>query len=255
MAERGIKMREVTNVLGIDIDIVNNSEALKKLNGFLREGRSRRARIVVTPNPEMIMLARRSEEYKKILQSAALSVPDGTGVVLASRMTKRPIAERVPGIDLITDLLKDMAGTEYSAYFLGAAPGVAEKAKERIAGRFSGIKIVGAHDGYFDSEEDKIISEEICRLKPDVLLVGISMGKAERWAFAHRDLPVNIIACVGGTLDVLAGQAKRAPGILRRLGLEWLYRLIKQPKRILRMAVLPKFAVLSAVSVIKSGKN
>jgi N-acetylglucosaminyldiphosphoundecaprenol N-acetyl-beta-D-mannosaminyltransferase len=233
--------RETIKILGVDIDVLTHARALDKLKSFLDKDENH---LIVTPNPEMIMLARREPRYKEILQSAALSVPDGIGVVLASKLTDNPVSERVPGCDLIMDLLKELAATKHTVYFLGAAPGVAEKAKRNVECQFPGIKIIGAHNGYFDDHEDRIISEELSKLKPDVLLVGLSMGMAEKWAFKHMYLPVKITCCVGGTLDILGGNVKRAPEGFRKLGLEWFYRLLKQPKRALRMTRLPVFALL-----------
>jgi N-acetylglucosaminyldiphosphoundecaprenol N-acetyl-beta-D-mannosaminyltransferase len=237
-----------TEILGIGIDNVDREQAAGILMGYIKAGRASEARIILTPNPEMIMLARNDSEYRRIMSLSALNVPDGVGIVLASKITGAGIKENVPGVDLLHNLMSNMAFTGHSVYLLGAAPGVAEQAGINLRRQMPGLNIVGTHDGYFDEEEDKLICEELVRLKPDLTLVGMSMGKAERWAYNHRHLPVNVIACCGGSLDVWAGRVKRAPVGFRKLGLEWLYRLLSQPKRIFRMAVLPKFVLLALLN-------
>jgi N-acetylglucosaminyldiphosphoundecaprenol N-acetyl-beta-D-mannosaminyltransferase len=203
----------------------------------------------------MIMLAQRDVEYMRILQNAELVSPDGIGIILASWIGRRPIKQRVTGIDLMTSLLEKLARTEYTVYLLGAAPGVAEAAKQNLEKKFPGLKIIGVHDGYFDAEEDRIICENLRMSRPDLLMLGISMGKAEKWAETHRDLPVRVIACIGGALDVLGGKVKRAPIVFRKLGLEWLYRLLKQPGRARRMLQLPIFAVVVFREYIVRGRR
>ncbi|MDR1000774.1 MAG: WecB/TagA/CpsF family glycosyltransferase [Clostridiales bacterium] len=240
--------RSKTEILGIGIDNVDREQAANILMGYIKAGRASEARIILTPNPEMIMLARGDSEYRRIMSAAALNIPDGVGIVLASKIINGEIKENVPGVDLLYNMMSDMAATGHGIYLLGAAPGIAEQAGQNLRRRIPGLNIVGTHDGYFDEEEDKLICEELIRLKPDLALIGISMGKAERWAYSHRHLPVNMIACCGGSLDVWAGRVKRAPLGFRKLGLEWLYRLLSQPKRILRMAVLPKFVLLALLS-------
>ncbi|MDR1537667.1 MAG: WecB/TagA/CpsF family glycosyltransferase [Clostridiales bacterium] len=226
------------SILGVPVDDVTPNEALDLLMGFLgKDG----FHLLVTPNPEMIMLAQKDPQYKEILQSADLVAPDGIGVVLAARMGGRPIRCRVTGCDLIASLLERLPETGATAYFLGAAPGVALKAKENMEKKFPGLRILGADDGYFDSEKEREILERIKELKPDLLMIGLSMGKAEKWASAHKDLPVRIAACIGGTIDVLGDKVKRAPLPFRKLGLEWFYRLLTQPTRARRMLMLPVF--------------
>jgi len=202
--------------------------------------------LVVTPNPEMIMMARKDQNIKEILCSASLAAPDGIGVVLASRLTNNPIPSRVTGCDLMIDLLERMSKSGRTAYFLGGKPGVAEQAQSNMESRFPSLKIIGSHHGYFDTEGDKLISDELSTKKPDLLLLGLSMGMALSWAWEHRHLNIPIIACVGGTLDIMSGTVVRAPKIFQKLGLEWFYRLISQPRRAGRMLQLPVFAVLAA---------
>jgi len=234
-------MRNTTKILGVPIDIISHGDALDKLEQFMREGGPH---LMVTPNPEIIMIARKDAHIKEILYSAALSLPDGVGVLLASRLTDQPIPSRVTGCDLMNDLLGRMAKSGRTAYFLGGRPGVAEKAKANMESRFPGLKIIGARHGYFTPDDDKLISEDLTEKKPDLLILGLSMGLALNWAYAHRYLNIPVTACVGGTLDIFAGTVIRAPAVMRKMGLEWLYRLASQPSRAGRMLRLPAFAAL-----------
>ena len=235
-------MRRTTDILGIPIDIIDYADALDALEHFMREGGHH---LVVTPNPEMIMLAQKDAHIKEILCSAALAAPDGIGVLLASRLTDNPIPKRVTGCDLMQDLLERMSNSGRTAYFLGGMPGVAEQAKKNMESRYPGVKIIGAHHGYFSADSDKLITEDLSEKKPDLLMLGLSMGIALNWAHDHRHLNIPVVACVGGTLDILSGAVKRGPKVFQRMGLEWFYRLISQPQRAGRMLKLPVFAAMA----------
>jgi len=235
-------MRKTTEILGIPIDIISHAAALDRLEQFMAEGGYH---LMVTPNPEMIVLAQKDAHIGRILRSAALSAPDGVGVVLASRLTDNPIPERVTGCDLMQDLLGRMSKTGRTAYFLGGKPGVAEQARINMESRYPGLKIIGTHHGYFQAEDDKLIREDLINKKPDLLMLSISAEMALRWSDGHKDLNIPVVACVGGTLDILSGTVIRAPAIFRKLGLEWLYRLASQPSRAGRMLRLPVFAAMA----------
>ncbi|MDR1558833.1 MAG: WecB/TagA/CpsF family glycosyltransferase [Clostridiales bacterium] len=235
-------MRKTTEILGIPIDVIDHAGALDRLEGFMSEGGYH---LAVTPNPEMIMLAQKDARVKEILRSAALAAPDGVGVILASHLTDSPIPHRVTGCDLMPDLLERMSKNGRTAYFLGGKPGVAEQAKRNAESRFPGIKIIGARHGYFSEEDDKLITKELAEKKPDLLMLGLSMGMALNWAHDHRALNISVMACVGGTLDIMSGAVVRAPRIFQRLGLEWLYRLASEPRRAGRMLQLPVFAAMA----------
>ena len=235
-------MRKTTEILGIPIDIISHTGALDRLEEFIHEGGYH---LVTTPNPEMIVMAQKDARIKEILCSASLAAPDGIGVVLASRLTDAPIPARVTGCDLMMDLLERMAANGGTAYFLGGKPGIAQLAKQNMEARFPGLKIIGAHHGYFTAEDDRLITEELYEKKPDLLMLGLSMGMSLSWAHDHKKLNIPIVACVGGTLDIISGTVKRAPEIFRVLGLEWIYRLASQPRRAVRMLQLPVFAVMA----------
>ncbi len=228
-----------TEILGVPFDVVTNDEALKKLLFYLAEDKNH---LMFTPNPEMVMAAQKDDYFMQILKAGDLVVPDGIGIVLASKFNKVRIKERVAGCDTVTALLKK-AKSGTTVYLLGSKPGVCDKAKQNIERDYPNISVIGSHNGYFNKEEEILILEEIKQLKPDILLVGLGFPKQEKWLYENRGLPVRISAGIGGSLDVFAGTVKRAPVLFQRFGLEWLYRLIKQPSRIGRILVLPVFAL------------
>ena len=174
-------------------------------------------------------------------------------MVLASRLTDKPIPERVTGCDLMPDLLGRMAKSGKTAYFLGGKPGIAELAKLKMESLYPGLKIIGVHHGYLTAADDKLITEDLREKKPDLLMLGLSMGLALNWAYEHSDLEIPVVACVGGTLDILSGTLYRGPKIMRKLGLEWLYRLARNPARAGRMLQLPVFAAAVFRERLKRG--
>jgi len=253
--------RKTVDILGIQIDAVNMVQALEKVCDFLAENR---VHTIYTPNAEIIMQARRDADLKGILNEADLLVADGAGVVLASRILKRPVPCKVSGIDLTREMfrlfsdLSENNGREYNAgnsfikkpsfirkpsfYLLGAKPGVAEKASENVISAYPGVIIAGYRNGYFNESENSLVVDEINNSGADILLVALGAPKQEKWINANKDrLNVKVCMGVGGTFDVLAGVVSPAPEILRRNGFEWLYRLYKEPWRAKRMMDLPRF--------------
>lgn len=230
---------EKINVLGVNFDNVNMQEAVEQCENFIKSDSSH---LIVTPNPEMVMLAKENEEFKSVLNGASLVIPDGIGIIKASNILNTPLKERVAGYDLICNLLERYQDGSHSFYFWGSKPGVAEMAKDKLIEKYPNIRILGADDGYFDDSKKQEIIKKIRELKPDILLVGIGMIKQEN--LIQELLSNNIfkigIGC-GGSLDVLSGQVKRAPKLFIKLHMEWAWRLIKQPSRIGRMMVLPRF--------------
>ena len=171
-------------------------------------------------------------------------MPDGIGVVWASRYSEILLTERVAGYDLTQNIFSRIAGKNESVYFFGGAPGVASTAARQMKKVYPGLKIVGGHNGYFDAEEEKKIIADIKRLSPSILLVGLGAPKQEKWIYEHlEEVGAKVAIGVGGSFDVMAGNVKRAPKLFRKLGLEWFYRLITQPTRWRRMMRLPKFAL------------
>ena len=234
-----------TYILGVGIDTLNRKETLDRAIGYIKAD-ERKCKLIATPNPEVIMRARVDEEFAKVLDKADVVIPDGVGVVWASRFSKVRLKETVTGCDLcfqIFEHMKDMEGKR--AYLLGAASGVASLAKENMEKKFPGLDICGVRNGFFSADEEEGIVAEINNLRPDVLLVGLGSPRQEKWIDKYKEkLDINLAIGCGGTIDVMAGKVKRAPMMFRRLGLEWFYRLISQPSRFFRMLVLPKFALV-----------
>ena len=227
-------------IFGVPIHRVTMIEAVEILKGYLKEDR---IHIVATPNAEIIMMAQKDEEYKKILNETDLNVPDGSGVVFASKVFNKPLKERVAGFDLMMEFVKWASHKDVSIYLLGAKPEVVEKAQSNLKNLYPSLKIVGFHHGYFNEKEEENIIEDINKRAAQVLFVALGAPKQEKWIYKNKEkLKVKIAMGVGGSFDVIAGKAKRAPEIYRKLGLEWLYRLIQEPWRYKRMSALPKFA-------------
>ena len=232
-------MRKTVDILGIPVDSTTMAEAVAKVGSFIEEGG---LHMVFTPNAEMIMIAQKDAELKNILSQADMLTADGAGVVLASRILKRSVPEKVSGIDLVKEIFRVYGTRGIRCFLLGAKPGVAETAAANISRDYPGVVIAGCHDGYFTEDMNEKIVNEINASKPDLLLVALGAPKQEKWIFEHRKkLDVKVCIGVGGTIDVLAGKVALAPDFFRRNGLEWLYRLIREPRRAVRMLNLPKF--------------
>jgi len=229
------------DILGVRIDEVDMETAVEKAKEFLE---SDKINMIFTPNPEFIVNADKDEEFKFILNSSSLNIPDGNGIVWASNKMKKPLKERVAGYDFIHKMFDFGKNKNISFYFLGARPGIAEKAKDKLKEKYEGIKIVGTHDGYFDIDEEESIVKEINKSNPDILLVALGSPKQEKFIYKHKDkLKCKIAIGVGGCFDVISGEVKRAPKIFIKLKLEWLYRGLTDVKRFKRLTAIPKFMI------------
>ncbi|NDL67657.1 WecB/TagA/CpsF family glycosyltransferase [Anaerotalea alkaliphila] len=227
------------NILGVRFQRGTMEQIVSRAMEFM-EGQ--KTGTIYTPNPEIVMEAYGNPEVMAALNRGDLVIPDGIGVVLASRIIGEPLPERVAGFDTVQMLFAKMAEQGRTAYFLGAAPGVAKEAACRMEEKYPGLKVLGAEDGYFKEEESPARIERINACRPDLLLVGLGAPRQELWIDRHKSrLEVKLCAGVGGSFDVMAGTVKRAPDIFIRLGLEWFYRLLKQPSRWKRMMRLPLF--------------
>ncbi|MDR1131464.1 MAG: WecB/TagA/CpsF family glycosyltransferase [Oscillospiraceae bacterium] len=225
------------DVLGVGFDNLTMDEALGKAFAFM-EGRN--AAYAVTPNPEIVMLCREDRALLQAVNSASLVLADGIGVVKGAKLLGTPLKEKLPGIDFAERLFLPMAERKMSVFLLGAKPGIAGLAAEKLTARFPGLIIAGTSDGYF--KEDAPVVAKINAASPDLLLVCLGAPRQELWM--QKNAPrvrAGLMAGLGGAMDVFAGAADRAPERWRRLNLEWLYRLKAQPSRIERMAKLPKF--------------
>ncbi len=246
-------MKKVVKILDVNINPVTVDESVEIIGKTIECGDKLS---VFTPNSEIILSAYKNEEFKSVINSAGLATADGIGVVYASKILGTPVSERCSGYDISLALIKLMAQKGQSLYLFGAAPGVAQAAKEKIEKQNPGINIVGFHDGYFDNQEEKNIINDINDKKPNVLFVCLGSPKQEKWINENLDkLDINVAIGLGGCLDVYAGNVKRAPQIFIKLGLEWFYRLIKEPKRFFRMLALPKFMLTVLKIKVFGGKK
>jgi len=226
------------DVLGVGFDDFTNESAVALAYEKIKSGEKT---YVVTPNPEIVWLTRKDDKLRTVLNDAGLVLADGIGIVIGAKILGTPLnGGRVPGIDFISLLFEKLATTGARVFLLGAKPGVAQIAGKKLAEKYSGLVISATSDGYFTDVTALI--EEINASSSDLLLVCLGAPKQEFWMSENLDL-LNVPLCagLGGSLDVFAGNVKRAPVFFRRLGLEWLYRIIKEPKRIKRSLSLPLF--------------
>lgn len=238
----GYRMSEKINIRGVSFDSVTMDEAVETCRGFLDDG-SGGARVIHTPNAEIIQLCIEQNEYYELINSADLIIPDGAGVVLASKILGRPLQKgKVAGIELCERLIVLSAECGKSVFFLGGKPGVAETAAVKMKERYPALSVAGCSDGYFN--DDAAVIGKINDSGASVLLICFGVPRQEKWMFSHRsELNIQLMGGFGGSFDIYAGVSRRAPRIFIHLNLEWLYRLICEPRRIGRMMKLPKFII------------
>ena len=226
-----------TDIMGLQFDNITMEEALDAAKALLQGEHAAR---VVTPNAEIAYEALHDENTRTLLNSAELMLPDGAGVVLASKILKTPLKQKVAGVDFADGLLGVLETTGQSLYLLGSKPGIGELAAQKMMQKHPKLRIAGIADGYFQDEAPVI--DKINASGADALFVCLGAPKQEQFMARHQKaLHVKLMAGLGGTLDSFAGTVKRAPKWMIRLNLEWLYRLIKEPKRFKRMLRLPKY--------------
>lgn len=240
-----------TEILGVRFDNLTQQEAAQRGRQLLEEDKFH---YVVTPNPEFLLAAEKDPEFRRVLNAADLVLPDGIGVVYSAKILGTPLKERVPGIEFAEAMLSALTDMGGRLYLLGAKPGVAEEAGRRICARYPALVLCGTHDGYFKDEQ--AILPEIAAAKPDLLFVCLGAPKQEKWmARWGQHTGAKLAIGLGGCLDVFAGNVQRAPERWQKMGLEWAYRLKKEPKRIGRMAKLPLVLVKAAGQRIRPGKK
>lgn len=241
-------------ILGVGIDNLSLQEVLENVKHFLN---SKNQHFIVTPNPEFLVAADQDEEFKKILNYADISVTDGAGIFYAAKFFYGERLQRVTGVDLMWNICDISQGQDWPIFLLGGQQGVAKTAKKVLEKAFPEINIVGAQSG----GEIKDVKSDYAQLiadinvaKPAILFVAFGQGKQEKWIFNHLDrMPsVKLAMGVGGSFDYISGRIKRAPEFLRRIGLEWLYRLIKEPSRYKRIfnaiIVFPVLVIKNKIS-------
>ena len=228
-------MNHRINILNIPFDSVTLRQALETVLHRLIN-HTGKPFFIATPNPEMLLEAAKNPPFQKILQETDLNIPDGFGIILASKFLRTPLPERVTGTDLMQEICVH-APHRTKVFLLGAAPGVAEQVKVKLEATYSNIEIVGTMSGTPWREEEQSIISHINHLQPELLFVAFGAPKQELWLARnlHRLQTVKVAMGVGGAFDFIAGIRKRAPAWVQKLGLEWLYRVIKQPSRIKRI--------------------
>ena len=228
------------DLLGMRVSRVDRAQTRELLQAFIRSGKPHH---VVTADASMVAIAAEDPELLAIINRAALVTPDGTGILMAANHLGTPLIERVSGVELSEHLCADSDDGGYGIYFFGAAPGVAEEAAEAMRRKY-GANIVGTHDGFLKGPEDEAaLLEELREKRPAVLLVAMGIPRQEKWIAKHQEaLGIPVCIGVGGTLDVFSGRVQRAPVWVQRLNMEWLYRLLQNPSKLSKVAMLPKFA-------------
>lgn len=225
------------DVMGLKFDSMTMDEALSRAEALLR---GEKAAYVVTPNAEIAYEALHDVQLREMLNGADLMLPDGAGVVLASKLLRTPVKQKVAGVDFAAGLLGVLERNGQSLYLLGGKPGIGELAAQKMLEAHPQLRIAGIADGYFQDEAPVIA--KINASGADALFVCLGAPKQERFMVQHQqELHVHLMAGLGGSLDAFAGTVQRAPAWMIRLNLEWLYRLIREPKRFRRMLRLPKY--------------
>ena len=227
------------DVLGVGFDNFTMEEAVDEGVRLMNEPG---AHYVVTPNPEIVEICREDAEARGAVNSADLVIPDGIGVIYGAKILGTPLKQKLPGIEFAERLMEKMAQEKKTLYLLGAKPGIAEQAAEKLRETYPGLTIAGTHDGYF--QKDETVVADIRASMADVVFVCLGAPKQEKW-MAHNGTATgaHLLLGLGGSLDVFAGMVQRAPEIFSKTGMEWFYRLLKQPSRIGRMMKLPLFLV------------
>lgn len=237
--ERATPLLEA-RILGVRVHRVRMDDALQRIEWLIRRAEPS---LVITADANAVLIALEDAEFHALMETAALVTPDGFGLLWAGRRLGQPFPERVSGVDLVEHLTRLSHEKGYRLYLLGAAPGVAERAAQNLLACYPNAQIVGVQHGYFTSADEPAIVAQVAAAQPDVLLVGMSMPRQEKWAWRHRQqLGVPVMIGVGGSFDVYGGVVKRAPKWLQRIGCEWLWRLIQDPRKIKKVRNLPRFA-------------
>lgn len=232
-------MRDTIRILGIDIDNISIDEAGEITSNLIKES-NKSCKMVFAPNTEFIMMAQKDKEFYDILKKADLATPDSVGVMMGGKKQKKPFKQRIPGQAYFRKVLEVGEKENWTFYLLGGKGDVPRLAAENVKKDFPNINIVGYHEGFFEKDSEEEVIAEINSLEPNVLFVAMGAPLQEKWIAKHQsELKCDIAAGQGGTFDYEAGIIKRAPVIIQKLGIEWLWRLILQPKRIIRMMALP----------------
>jgi len=237
--------RERVDLGGVLIDMVDGDAAVDRIRGFLQSGRLNQ---IVTVNLDFVAISRRDPDFRDTLNAAELAVADGMPLVWASRLGDDPVPCRLTGVELVDECCRVAAETGTSVFLLGAAPGIADNAADKLRARFPGLRIAGVYAppfGPLTADENERILGRIKAAQPDFLFVALGAPQQDVWIRANRDrLDVPVAMGVGCVLDLLAGKVSRAPAWMQRTGLEWLFRLGQEPARLWRRYILDDIPTL-----------
>ena len=229
-------------VLGVPVDRVTMEDCLARTGAFIQSGNPH---LVITADASGIVQAQSDPELMRLYESADLVTPDSAGVLWAAKRQGQPLAERVSGVDIVDHVCRLSSERGWRIFFLGAAPGIAEQAAERMRLRHPGCNIVGTRHGFFPAESDEVVAAEVAQSTPDVLFVGMGIPRQEKFIRATEHIiGAKVSLGVGGSFDVFSGRVRRAPRVFQRLHLEWLWRLMQNPKKIGKVMLLPRFVSL-----------
>lgn len=243
-------MKSRIDILGVQLDNITFREAEIKIKEYLKEETTLKK--IFTPNPEIVMMAQKNRDYRKILNEADISAVDGIGLIYAAKIKNKPIKERVRGYDLSIWILEELNRTSGSLFIMGGVDGIAKEAISNIEDKYANIRIAGyqhgffkgTHSGFKGHKEEQLVIDKINNSNADVLFVCLGAYKQEKWIYENKDLlNCKIAIGNGGVADVLSGRVKGAPDKWRKLGLEWLYRLKEDPSRFKRQLEIPKFII------------
>ncbi|HEV2261750.1 MAG TPA: WecB/TagA/CpsF family glycosyltransferase [Candidatus Rubrimentiphilum sp.] len=236
-------------ILGCKLDLLGADEATKAIIEFARAGSGAQ---IVTLGTEMVVYAQRDERYREIINRCALSLCDTVGLLAVARMRGARLRERVTGVELIEHLCARAAQEDLAIYLLGGSPGIADRAANALRHRYPALKIAGTHDGYFSEDESSTIAQQIRASGTRLLMVGMGFPRQEFWLADHlKETGCGAGIGVGGSFDVLSGNVQRAPHRWRKAHLEWLYRLVSEPRRWRRQLALPQFVMLAAGETLR----
>lgn len=241
-------------VLGCRIDAIDRAGAVARIAELAQASRPS---LIVTLGVEMVMYAQRDPAFRALINDADLSVCDTVGLLLASRARRGPLRERVAGVDLVDALAARSAHVgDVRLYLLGGGGDTALLAARELERRYPGTRIAGARDGYFAPEESAAVAEAVRASGANVLLAGLGSPKQEYWLHAYGGAcGIGAGIGVGGSFDVFAGNVERAPAIVQRTGMEWAYRLAREPRRWRRQLALPRFAIAAATETIRLARK
>ncbi|MEP6756630.1 MAG: WecB/TagA/CpsF family glycosyltransferase [Chthonomonadales bacterium] len=241
MPDNPISHIQSVPILGLHVHKITMAQTLDVIDSFVKSGTPHH---VITLDASMCVIAKNDPELFNIVSTAELITPDSIGVMWACKRSGNPLPERVSGVEIVDKICAVAPQEDYRIYFFGSAPGVAADAMEKMKQKYPGCNIVGAHDGFFTSDQETTIVQEIAASKPDILCVALGIPRQEKFIAKHRnELNASVMIGVGGTFDVHSGRVKRAPVIFQKLNLEWLYRTVSNPKKISKAMTLPKFVM------------